>query len=232
VAEGVVAEGVVAVALGAAPARIRSRRRRSHLRHRPPGNRFRIPCWNWSRLRPRFRNPVRHQQGLQLPPRPECIPAPPASTSIQRPSTGPPVPSRKLLVFFARIPLGCVEPRPIRTIPTGVLPRTPGRDYDSNFESEAILIRYSCKPRPPSANGEPEISLRPSRDYGKTSEETRLHLPLSWSIGDYLGRFSTLCAGVNVGRSIKQADHNHPWVDAFLLQCRKSGTSLCSTVVV
>jgi len=198
-----VAEVVVAVAPGAAPARIRSRRRLSHLRHHPPGNRFRIPCWNWSRLRLRFRNPIRHQQGLLLPPRRECIPAPPASTSIQRPSKGPPVPSRKLPVFFARIPLGCVEPRPIRTTPTGVLPRTPGRDYDSNFESEAILIRYYCKPRPPSANTEPEISLWRSRDYGHTSEETWFHLPLSWSIGDYLGRFTTLCAGVNVGSGIK-----------------------------
>jgi hypothetical protein len=139
----VVAE-VVAVGPDAVPARSRSQRRRSHLRHRPPGNRFRIPCWNWSRPRPRFRNPIPHQPVLQLPPRRECIPAPPASTSIQRPSKGPRAPSRKLLVFFARIPLDCVEPRPIRTTPAGVLPRTPGRDYDSNSESVAILIRYYC----------------------------------------------------------------------------------------
>ena len=136
------AEVVVAVAPDAVPARSRSQRRRSHLRHRPPGNRFRIPCWNWSRPRLRFRNPSPHQRVLQLPPRRECIPAPLASTSTQRPSKGPRVPSRKLLIFFARIPLDCVEPRPIRTTLTGALPRTPGRDYNSNFESVAILIRY------------------------------------------------------------------------------------------
>jgi hypothetical protein len=190
-----VVEGEVAVGSGAVPAHSRSQLRRLHLRTPPPGNRFRILCWNWSRPRPQFRSPIPHQPGLQLPPRPECIPAPLASTSIQRPSKGPRVPSRRLLVFFARIPLDRVEPRPIRTTPAGALPRTPGRDYDSNFESEAILIRSGCRPRPPKANIEPENSCP---DYGNISEEISFHLLLSQSIGDYLGTFSSFGAVVKV----------------------------------
>jgi hypothetical protein len=156
VVERVVEE--VAVGLDAVPAHSLSQPRQLHLRIPPPGNRFRIPCWNWSRLRPRFRSPIPHQLVRQLPPRPECIPAPLASTSIRRPSKVPRVPSRRLLVFFARIPLDRVEPRPIRTTPTGELSRTPGRDYDSNFEPLEILIRACCKPRPPRANTAPENS--------------------------------------------------------------------------
>jgi hypothetical protein len=213
VAEVVGVEEVVVAAPDAARARSRSQHQRSHLRHRPPGNRFRIPCWNWSRPRPRFRNPIRHQRVLQLPPRPECIPVPPASTSIQRPSKGPRVPSRKLLVFFARIPLDCVEPRPFRTTPTGVLPETPVRDYDSNFESVAILIRHCCRPRPAGANSEPESPLRLRSDYGNTSEEEWFHLPLSQSIDDYLGTFSPFGAGVKFRRSSNRQTRNHNWTD-------------------
>jgi len=172
-------EEEVAVAWDAVPAHSLSRRRQSHLRHPPPGNRFRILCWNWSRPRPQFRNPIRHQPVLQLPPRRECIPAPLASTSIPRPSKGPRVPSHKLLVFFARIPLDRVEPRPIRTTPTGVLQRTPGTRLRFELRIRSNPDSVLCKPRRPSANTEPEISLRASSDHGSTSEETWFHLPLS-----------------------------------------------------
>ena len=163
----------------AVPARIRSQHQRSHLRHRPPGNRFRIPCWNWSRPRPRFRNPIRHRRALQLPPRLECIPVPPASTSIQRPSKGPRVPSRKLLVFFARIPLDCVEPRPIQNNTYRCAARDTGTRLRFELRISSNLIRYCCRPRPAGANTEPESSLRLGSDYGTTSEEKWFHLPLS-----------------------------------------------------